>query len=212
MAKMPICIMYDSGVDALERTAISSAVNSFVTLSDRKVYDLGVNALPGSDCVSVNCLLNSSMKVVGLDGIPRLDTNSLFALLANTNYDKPAILVFFTSMALRCENKRRSYFGTTIGRIVIQSVEPYRNHPNLERESVIRAAVQHELGRVFGAALDLRRSHTYGFGPYCANPNCIMGRFSSTDSLVKIANRTPERRTFFCAECEREIRANAALF
>lgn len=214
---LPINVMWDSGVDALEERAIVDGLVGALSCigARREVRIFGSKAWSEGSYSSADWYVSHTRRLRRSDGNVQLDADRLLDLLAGEPYQKaePHIDVMFVSQDLTARDGEQYLsfvFGIASGRLTVQSVARYRDVTNqFERMMAIRMVIQHELGHVFGMAADLRRSNTeYDLGPHCTNRGCVMRQALTVYDWIRHAQDSQQAGMVYCPQCL----ADAKLF
>ncbi len=204
---LPINVMYDSGIDEFEETAIINGLGELDALfpgMNIRVY--GASAWCEGEYSSADWYVRNTRIVPRIDRA-QLDAGDLIDLIAGEPWQEaePHIDVMFTSYDLAAVDGGQYLnfvFGMADGRITVQSVARYRGLPDFDCYLAIKAVVQHELGHIFGMASDLGRTNTeYNLGPHCTNSGCIMRQGLSVPEWVQHARESHEMGRIYCPQC-----------
>ena len=206
---LPIYVCYDSGLDAFEVQCIKDAlVELKILFPNRVIKDFGSRSWSVGDYSSADWYVNKAKKVLRSSAISQLDAGSLIDLMQSEPWQRndPHIDVLFTSKDLTITNLNFC-FGLARGRITVQSVFRYRRLSNADRELAIKAVVHHELGHIFGCAIDLARANTeMNLGEHCTNYGCIMRQGLSVEEWVKHAKEAKYLKRIYCPQCLADAR------
>lgn len=205
---LPIYVMWDSGLDALEEQAINDALEEQVCMfPNLDIYVYGSEDWsPNSDYSSADWYVLHANSVMGLEGEWQINADHLLDLIASEPWQaNPHIDVMVTSWDLTAFDRGRQMnfvFGEANGRITVQSVARFRVLAEVDRYLAIKAVIHHELGHIFGLAADPWRSNTeYNIGPHCTNHGCIMRQGLSVSEWAAHAREAYGRGQIYCPQC-----------
>ena len=204
---LPIFVMYDSGLEAFERSCIDEAVCEFKELfPDEKVVVFGSHAVYDGKILDADWYIeNAKSKVIPY----QLYADSILDLMASEPWQKnqPHIDVLIVSRDLTYD-RLKCCFGLSGGHGTVQSVYRYRNLNDFdERRMAIKTAVWHGLGHVFGMAADSKRTNTEDrLGSHCTNCGCAMRQATDYKECIQRAKDVKYAGTIYCSQCIDDVR------
>ena len=200
----PIIICCDSGVTKTEQAAIMRGLeetqplfgcellfygNQSWTLGRYKSADEVVRAVPRNKAGQVNAS-------IALDKLENVSREWM---------EKCAIVMFVSSDLY--SNGLNWCFGLArhSARVTVQSVYRYRTLIESVASSCIRRTLRHELGHLFGCAMDKNRSNTtQALSTHCTNPGCSMRQTMTLRELITLSSQEDPRRCF-CEQCLQDM-------
>lgn len=184
--KKPINVMYDSGLDKLERRAIECALNLVYHLIGfkRGIIKYGNGARFGKKHLDADGYLDALLA----GGRRAVSASELLDEIS----DQHAVNLFFTAKPF-CDAK----FGATNEFATVQSVLAYREGLSTEeRILAIKGTLWHELGSIMGISSEGN----------CLDPICMM-HYENGDSLqdLIICAKNAQYAGVYCQKCQRAI-------
>lgn len=207
---LPIYVMYDSGLDELERDAISDAIQKIkVMVTGLEIRNYGSAAWSTGAYSSADWYIQHAEIVHGNYGGMQLNADSLIDLVAGEPWrvNDPHIDIIVTSYDITAldDGKQLNFvlgladFGKGVS---IQSVFRFRGCSDLERFLAIETLIWHELGHILGMAADPRRPHTEEkLGRHCTNYGCVMRQGMSVPEWIEHARDAWQAGQIYCPEC-----------
>ncbi len=203
--KKPVVIMYDSGIDEVERFAIKRAIEEVIDYFPKRGFVFsGTKVWADTNHHSSDWYLEKTKRIC-VGGKMLLSANHLMSLVANSEWQKEnrPIVIFLVSEEMVGLEASSSL---TCGLISIESVAKFRLLPHEERILAIKGMFHHELGHILGLAQDLERTNTeYSAGAHCTNLGCMMRYFENVNELVEMA-RESEHTGVYCRQCAKDAR------
>ena len=210
---LPIYLMYDSGLDELERTSIHEGLLEFQhVFPTRVIVNFGSEPWSSGNYSSADWYIQHAEIIRGY-AHRQINADSLLKLMYNEPYQQndPHVDALFTSADLTSKELKLNFcFGLTNGRFTVQSVFRYRSLPKYDRKLAIKTVLQHELGHVFGMAWDPNRPNTEEkLGNHCTNRGCIMRQGMNTTEWVNLAREARKMGRLYCPQCLADARKYA---
>ena len=214
---LPIHVMYDSGLDELEGTAVYAALDDLQSIMPRlRIENYGSEPWCVGEFSSADWYIQHTEIIRGKNGTLQLNADDLLDLVAREpwQFKNPHIDIVITSSDITAfdEGQQLNFvFGIASGRVSVQSIARYRDCSSFERFLAIKTVIWHELGHLFGMAANPNRNHTeYKLGPHCTNPGCAMQQGMSVDEWVSHAKEVFQARRIYCPECLADVSALAS--
>ena len=209
---LPIYVSYDSGMDQLERRAITDGMIGTMRAFESKhnVMMYGVDRWSEHALGSADWCVMSCRSVYRVEGKrTQQDALHLIDLLFNNtrNDPKPHINVLFTSHDLTMRDENGDWVDYVLemfdGQNYVCSLAQFRHiADDCDRKLAIQAIVAHGLGHAFGMTYGLRRSfRTAENGAACVNCGCAMQNSVLPVAWVRIAHELRHSERVFCSEC-----------
>lgn len=204
---LPIYVMYDSGLDLVERSAVYSALKELDKLFPEREITLYGDAPFAEGAWSSAAWYLQRAKGVTRNGTHQLDASSLLELLEQEPWNQtPHIDVLLTSYDLTAGNLRFC-FGIARGLNTVDSVYRYRTLPDADdRFSCIQAVVWHELGHVFGLAPRGRTNTEDNLGSHCTNPGCVMQQGLDVNTWARHVKEAKSMGRIYCPQCMEDLK------
>lgn len=211
----PIFLMYDNGVDQLERKAADEAVKKAAKIfQNRPAFTLGNLVKVDGYEIPIDSLVQNSPILRQTAYGNQIDVDGVHSAVFNSKLHKnsPFIGVVLTSKDLTAKfgrNYLNFCFGYTFGDVTIQSVARFRDMSDKNRETMIEGVILHELGHVFNLAGDRSRSHTeYNLGMHCTNLGCVMNQGLTREAMLEHFRMAKKMGRIYCPQCMLEASSN----
>jgi len=190
--KKPLIVMYDSGLDRLEKQSIECAIN---IAYDTICYKRGIIRYGSSAQIGpLSWTADDAVGGLPLDNHGGIRAADLLTKIENNHL----ITLFFTSLPFSdCKYGMTNEFAT------VQTVFPYRGSflSSDDRMIAIKGVFWYELGRILGLADD---------DDICRNSGCIM-HCKDRDFLKGLiaCAREAQYTGVYCQNCQRKIKESA---
>ena len=200
---LPIYVMYDSGLNLLERSSVEQAISDLrFEMPERRIESYGHWAWSKGDYGCADWYIQTAGRIIKSKNQVQLDAESLLGLLEREPWQEktPHIDVLFTSRDLSARGLNFC-FGMTRGRCTVQSVYRYRSlNSSVDRSLAIKTVLWHELGHVFGLAVRANNSE-YKLGWHCTNHGCAMRQGMNLTEWVKNTRELKAAGRIYCPQC-----------
>lgn len=217
----PIYVCCDSSLNEVEEAAIKRGLREEIIPTFRtKVHYYGHNRWQSGKYKSADLIIDTSFKSQVTGQVDAFSVIEKLRVTAETVVE-PGAFVLFTAKDLYARPTRTKVgsskdirdtglnwcMGLSINayHATVQSVYRYRHLSDDKESFCIRRTLRHEIGHLFGCAMQPGRSNTIDLlGNHCTNRGCSMCQTISVSELVEKMYQEDDHN-FLCPQCREDM-------